>query len=200
MKQVSLQRGKPFSLWIAVLGIFHLLGALSPAAQSLPATPAQIRIKPAAGVFAVNDVVQVEVRAEEIADLYGADIRLIFDPSRFQVLDANPSLPGVQVQPLDDLLSPDFIVRRNADNQTGTIWYAATQLAPRPSARGSGALFSFQIKITQSGTGLLQISEQSLATRDAELIPASVSHVRLWAWPGRTPPKEFNLPLVLARD
>ncbi|QLQ06879.1 MAG: hypothetical protein HZY76_13085 [Anaerolineae bacterium] len=70
---------------------------------------------------------QVDLYVANVTDLYGADIKYSFDPNIVQVVDADPFTPGVQIQPLAGFLSPDLVVRRDANNVTGTIQYALTQ-------------------------------------------------------------------------
>lgn len=158
-----------------ILVAVGLLAAWLPATQAGSAGPTSVRIKPADGSYRVGDQIAVEVWVEDVSNLYGADVQLHFDPTRLAVIDANASLPGVQVTPLADLLTPDFIVRREADNAAGTVWYAATQLNPRPSASGSGPLYSLTFEVLARGVTSVAIQNQILSTRDGEPIPASAS-------------------------
>lgn len=130
-----------------------------------------VKVVPARGSFGEGAQVQVEIRIVDVQDLYGADVKLAFDPTLLQVVDADPSTPGVQVTPRNDLLSPDFILKNEADNQAGTVWYAVTQLNPSPPVSGTGALFSFAFLVVGSGTANVAL-EQQLATRTGEIIPA----------------------------
>ncbi len=134
---------------------------------------ARLVIVPASGIYSKGDLIDVEVRVEDVVDLYGADIQLNFDTAHFEVLDANPSLPGVQITPRSDFMKPDIVVRRIADNTTGVIWYAATQTNPQPPASGSGVLFSFQMRTLLPGDGGVDFSQLLLSTRNADPIPAT---------------------------
>lgn len=139
-------------------------------AQATPATA--LRVLPATGSYAVGEAISVEVWVEEVIDLYGVDIRLAFPPDLLQVQDANPTLPGVQVIPRADLLSPDLVVQRQADNETGLVWYAVTQMHPHEPVSGSGALFAFDFAVVGEGTADALVLEMILATRDGDVIPA----------------------------
>jgi hypothetical protein len=130
-----------------------------------------VKVVPASGSYGVGGQIQVEIRIVDVQDLYGADVKLAFDPALLQVVDADPNIPGVQITPRDDLLSPDFVIKNEADNQAGTVWYAVTQLNPTPPASGTGALFSFTFSVVGSGTANLSL-EQQLATRTGAIIPA----------------------------
>ena len=68
-------------------------------------------------------------------------MRPVFDTAIAQAEDADSNLGnGVQLQPLGDLLSPDFVVKNEIDNDAGTVWYAVTQLNPSPAVSGSGPI------------------------------------------------------------
>lgn len=130
-----------------------------------------VKVVPARGSFGEGAQIQVEIRIVDVQDLYGADVKLAFDPALLQVVDADANTPGVQVTPRSDLLSPDFVIKNEADNQAGTVWYAVTQLNPSPPVSGTGALFSLVFSVVGSGTADVTL-EQQLATRTGEIIPA----------------------------
>jgi len=130
-----------------------------------------VRVLPATGGFAVGELIQVEVRIVNVENLYGADVQLAFDPAVLKVIDADPNLPGVQVSPSDELLSPDWVIKNEADNEAGTVWYAVTQLNPSPAVSGTGALCTFQFSVVGEGAVTVSIDPQ-LSTRLGEDIPA----------------------------
>jgi hypothetical protein len=158
----------------AMLLVFLLVSLLGVYARPLSDDPV-VAVYPADGSYAVGTLIDVEVWVEDVVNLYGVDIRLAFDPTRLQVLDANPDLPGVQVQPRDDILSPDFIIRREADNDAGTVWYAVTQINPSPPVSGSGALFSFSFETIGAGTTEVIVTNYQLADPNGMIIPAQPS-------------------------
>lgn len=145
---------------------------LAPWHPAVAADPLQVRVFPVEGHFAVGHDFQVEVWVENVSGLYGADIQLSFDPTLLAVLDANSAQPGVQVMPRADLLAPDLVVRRDADNGVGTIWYAVTQLNPRLPVSGSGALFSFTARALAPGRSAIAVTEQMLNAQDGIPMPA----------------------------
>ena len=56
------------------------------------------------------ETIPVEVRVNDVIDLYGVDVKVAFDPDVLEVVDANPAKPGIQVQD-GGFLSPDFVVQ-----------------------------------------------------------------------------------------
>ena len=115
----------------------------------------------------------VEVWVSDVQGLNAADVRLTFDPQQFEIMDADPNQAGIQVIPRNDLLSPDLVIKKEADNATGEIWYAVTQLNPSPPASGSGALFAFRLHPRKTGVGGFNFSSFKLATREGTVISAT---------------------------
>jgi hypothetical protein len=179
------------------LGVAILLLALG---TPLLATSADgdvwVRILPAAGTYQLGEQIPVEVWIEDVTNLYGAEIHLAFDASCLSVIDADPSQPGVQIVPRDDLLAPELVVRKVADNQAGTVWYAVTQLEPTEPVTGTGVLFSFSFQAIASGSPGVTVTQQLLSDRDANPIPADTAGA---SYQIEAPYRTF-VPLVLNHD
>jgi len=112
-----------------------------------------------------------EIRVENIAGLWGAEIELRFDPALLQVQDAAPGVEGVQIQ-TGSFLSPDFVAENKVDNAAGIISYALTQLAPREPVSGSGQLASITFQGVNQGNSDLTFSVVKLATNQGQPILA----------------------------
>ena len=89
---------------------------------------------------AAGQTAPLSVVVTDIQDLYGMELHLRFDPAVLQVADADPNKDGIQVT-AGDFLSADFVAQNQADNQTGSIDYAVTQVSPNEPKSGSGTLF-----------------------------------------------------------
>ncbi|MDH7488590.1 MAG: cohesin domain-containing protein, partial [Anaerolineae bacterium] len=155
----------------------------------------RVALSPASALVGEGQTAAVEVRVENVQDLYGLDIRISFDPAVVEVVDADATQAGVQVRP-GDLLSVDFMIRNTADNAQGTIWYALTQLNPTEPVSGSGTAFIILFKGKQRGaTSALTITYQKMATRAGEAIPASVvnGEIRV-VEPAQSPPTPTPAP------
>ncbi len=113
----------------------------------------------------------VALYVENVADLYGVEMELSFDPTIAQVVDADPGTPGVQIQPLDSFLSPDFVVMRVADNSAGTIEYAATQVFPQEPVSGSGPVAAITFQSVANGTFSMPYSDALMVDIDGASIP-----------------------------
>lgn len=161
-------------LWpcrLAVLTAF-LWCAWTPAPASAQ-PPATIAVGDATIGQGLTGAVVVSLR--DVHDLYGADVRLSFDPMMLQAEDANPAKPGVQVA-LGRFLSADLVVRNTADNVAGTVHVVVTQLNPAAPASGSGELFSVTFRALASGASTrVAVAASMLSSRDGIEIPAGSS-------------------------
>ncbi|MFH1084714.1 MAG: cohesin domain-containing protein, partial [Chloroflexota bacterium] len=143
-----------------------LVGALALAARPMPAhaDAALVLVWPDVLVLQVGQESEVEVLIEDVTALYGVDCRLEFDRDLFEVLDADAQTQGVQVT-AGSYPHPDMVVRNEANNTAGTVWYAATQLNPREPAAGSGTVFRMRVRGKAPGSGTIHISYLKLVDR-----------------------------------
>jgi hypothetical protein len=113
----------------------------------------------------------IVVLLENAANVYGIDIRAAYDPALVEVVDADPSRDGVQVQP-GNLPQPDFVARQSVDPAAGTIHYVVTQVNPTPPANGDGVAFTVRLRGRGvPGAGEFRIDLVEMSTRDGELLP-----------------------------
>jgi hypothetical protein len=103
------------------------------------------RVEPLEIKVGLGQIETVKIVIENVKELYGGEVHLKFDPSVVEVVDADPSKDGIQITP-GDFLKPDFVAVNKADNISGTIDYALTQLNPTPAANGSGVFMTVQFR------------------------------------------------------
>jgi parallel beta-helix repeat protein len=120
----------------------------------------QVVISPSyASLAGVGEIVELDIAVQDVTDLYAAQVQLAFDPNVVQVRDANPlpSAPGVQIRP-GTFLDPDyqFVLVNEADNATGEIDFAVTQLRPAEARNGSGLLATVIFEAVDQGTSPVQ--------------------------------------------
>jgi hypothetical protein len=149
------------------------------------AAVAELRVSPSSSAVTRGESITVTLALESVEDLYGADVRLSFDPALLQVVDADPDQPGVQVQS-GDLLNPrqGVVLRDTADNRAGSIHYAISLTRPAQPASGSGALFSIIFRTQGSGTAALDVVRATLVSADVQRIPATTSGAWISVLPG----------------
>ena len=155
----------------------------------------RVVLVPASATVGEGMTAAVEVRVENVQNLYGLDIRIAFDPAVVEVVDADPGRAGIQVRP-GDLLSVDFLLRDTADNAAGTVWYALAQLNPSQPVTGSGTAFIIVFKGKQRGaTSPLTITYQQLADQTGTAITATAisGEIRV-VEPAQAPPTPTTAP------
>ena len=143
---------------------------------ALALLPAAVSAGTATAVVGVDDVTvqvgqefTVPVWISGVQNLYGADVRVIYDPAALQ---------GVKVI-RGTFLQPGFVVRQGfyGPPQCNPMCarYALTQLNPTPPVNGSGTLYFVTFKALRAGLANLTIYAE-LATRDGLLIPVTHRH------------------------
>lgn len=150
-------------------------GAAAIIPGSAPAAGPVVRCEPVSISGPVNQIVTADITIQDVVGLYGADVQVGFDASIVQVLDENPNVNGIQIQPLASFLKPEFVILNNADNVGGTMRYAVTQLNPTSPATGSGALMRFRFQPLRSGSFTMQFVRHDLADRSGQTIANTVA-------------------------
>ena len=147
-----------------VLAIVMVLAVLATgaSAQSIGNRPALVSVDNY--TVRVGQEFTVPVRITGVRDLYGADVKLVFD---------NTILQGVSVE-RGTLLTPGYVVRQGFYGPpfcTGPCArYAMTQIWPTPPVNGSGVFMIVRFKALRSGTVNLSLWAE-LATRRGVNIP-----------------------------
>ena len=136
-----------------------------PAREEIAQTETIIRLEPAASQLEMGGATTIEIRIDNAANLYGADIELQFASNILQIQDANSGQDGVQIQP-GDFPKPDFIITNLVDNTAGAIRYALTQRAPTEPVSGNGLLARFTLQAIAQGQSNLTFAVAKLASPD----------------------------------
>ena len=119
-----------------------------------------------------GDIATVELRAQDVTNLYAVDIEVGFDPNDLEVIDANPVKAGIQIQPgsFPDA-SQGFVVRNQVSE--GKIKYVVTLLKPAPAASGDGVLARITFRsISNKAVSYLTIESVLLSNKSAQKIGA----------------------------
>jgi LysM repeat protein len=115
----------------------------------------------------------VQILIDNVTNLFGAEIRLQFDPNIVQIQDSDPDAEGVQIQP-GNFPSPDFVQTNRADNETGDILYTLTQLTPTPPASGSGLLATITFEAIAQGNSDLSFTTAKLSDANGQSITVDI--------------------------
>lgn len=170
-KLPSAQRLRFLLLLIVFLLILGGIGTRQEVAAGPQATV--LRCEPEFIVSDFQSEASFTIYVEDITDLQAADVRMSFDTDIAQVVDADERVPGTQIEILDEFLAPDFVVRKVADNEAGTIWYANTQVNPTQPVSGSGALARVTLQPKKAGFFKLQFTFYELVLNNGNPIPSA---------------------------
>jgi hypothetical protein len=132
------------------------------AQAQLDQSAATLQVVPQVTQLVVGESSTLDLAIDEIADLYGVEIHLRFDPEALEVVDADPSTAGIQVQS-GTFPAPDFVVQNQADNDAGTIDYTVVQLPPNEPGRGSGVAALITLRAKQPAVSRIEIEGFLLA-------------------------------------
>src|SRR5512139_386501 len=152
--------------WMYLIIVLTTIGWLAADKPARGQSTVTVAIAPGTAQVAIGQTVDVAVEVVDVQDLYGIDIALTFDPNVVEVVDANPGQAGVQMA-LGTFPDSGFVVLNAADNVTGTVRFAMTQLNPSLPKSGTGALMVIRLRGKQvSGSTPLTLTHAQLARRD----------------------------------
>jgi tetratricopeptide (TPR) repeat protein len=146
----------------------------------LPLRPARAQTGGGAEIRLQNVPIQdekllvVNVALVDIQDLYGAEIRLRYDPARLRVRDDNRRLEGVQISPGPLIDANDrFVVTNLANPETGQIDFIFTLLKPAAPITGEGVLATVVFEIAAPGPYPVEVTGAQLVSVELTAIPAA---------------------------
>ncbi len=169
---------------LAALAALALVVGAWYGASTVQASPAQqggttVVISPAEALVTCGEIVPVEIRINNVQGLYGVDVRVTYDPSIVEVVDANPTAPGVQIEPgnFPDVGGSQGMVQvNNVDTAQGTISYAAIRLNPAEPQDGSGVIATIKFGGKTNGTSPVNLAWVMLSDRNARPISAEITN------------------------
>lgn len=117
----------------------------------------------------------VNVVVENIQGLYAIEMRIAFPNSLVQVVDADPSVPGVQIQDGSVFDGFDtYPIQNSVDNSTGLIEYIISITGSDTGMVGSGVLATIPLHSAGLGNAVLSFVEIILCERDGTRIPLDI--------------------------
>ncbi len=166
---------------LRIIGLFLLAASLLFFSDTvLAASGPRLELAAHPSHVQVGDTLTVEVRVKNAPRVYGADVRLAFDPGILEVVDADASLSGVQFTP-GSFIDPgrSFTLRHAVNNPKGTIEYILALLNPAPEAQGNGDLMSITFLAKTSGTALVRVEAGTFGTRSGETFTAELDEMEI---------------------
>jgi len=157
-----------------------------------------LSIDPASNTVAVGAATTVDIHIANVTGLSGIDVDLTFDPALLEVVDADSSKDGVQIQ-LGTFLSPDFVQANAVDQAAGTISLAFVRTPPRDPVSGSGDLATITFRGKANGASAVAFAGVALSDENGANINATaqVGYIAVGA-PSASPtptPTPTNTPI-----
>lgn len=135
-----------------------------------------IQAIPTPETIAVGRITVVEIWVEHAVGLYGADIRLGFDPRKLEVQDSDLEISGIQIEPGPFLdVRKGFVAQNSADNTWGRINYAMSLLSPARPVDGTGVVMRITFKGIAAGDSPINFVSVLLSDRYGGQIPVTAS-------------------------
>jgi hypothetical protein len=159
--------------WALLILAVAALALISRSAAAEPSATAILTVDPVSSTVLFGDTTTLDIMVREVADLYGVQLTISFDPGKVEVVDADTGTPGVQIAP-GTCPSPDWMVMNTVSNATGVISYAVIALNPSPPCNGEGMVASIEFHALSGGESIIHFSEWILANRDGGEIETTV--------------------------
>ncbi len=129
---------------------------------------ARVYFKP---VDSAEGTMSIDVVADNVANLYGMEFQLKYDPTVLAIQDVALDQEGVQVQPGELLpVKQGFVVSNKADEANGTVVLATTLLNPAPAVSGNGVLAHLTFKVLSDQASTLEIQNLNMVSADMQPI------------------------------
>jgi len=122
----------------------------------------------------IGDTITVTVRISDVVNFYGAQFKLHYPPADLQIIDADSGTSGVQIMSGDCPLA-DFTTLNAADNSTGVIDYAVSQMNPTPPVSGDCVIAYIQFQTQQVTTTAVSLSDVILSDPNGVPIAATLA-------------------------
>ncbi|MBI5879017.1 MAG: hypothetical protein HZB53_15305 [Chloroflexi bacterium] len=160
-------------------GLSGLLAAQARPAAAQAATTT--RVSPARQIVTTG-AFSVDVRIDDVVDLYGADFTLTFPPASVAVEDTSLTITSITPGPLlTSGAGGSFVIVNRADNSAGTVRFAVTQFNPSLPVSGSGVLAHINFRVRTTGLIPLTLTAVTLSNRNGVVIPTATENAQVFA-------------------
>lgn len=140
---------------------------VSAATQEPTPMLAQALLESEATAVKAGEPTVVVIVMADVVNLYGVEFHLRYDPKLVEIVDADASLPGIQITPGPAFAAgKGFVALNQVDTAEDTINLAATRLNPAPALFGRAVVASFSIKPLAAGELRLAFDQVLLADRN----------------------------------
>ncbi len=139
-----------------------------------------VTIDPSSINVALGATTEVDIRIENVTDLYSADVFLTFDSTLLEVVDADPSTDDVvEIHP-GTFLNPAFVEWNEVYQDYGEIYFAIYQDESGQPVTGNGVLATITFRGKAVGTSAVDfgvdVDDVFLGDYDDESISAGIQN------------------------
>lgn len=168
-----------YSFSSKVIGLLVLVGIISFLTASFALANGGARVYPQLSEKG-DKVLVVDIVAEGVTEMYGAEFQVRYDPAIVSVQDTDTEHEGIQIEP--GLLLPvsqGFVVANKVDEVEGLITFAATLLNPAPPVSGNGSLARVVFNVRQDTPSTISVAHSKLVAFSLEEIPSETAAVTI---------------------
>ncbi len=163
-----------------VILLSFVLTFLAASSVAYAAEGGHLRLSASDTNLAVGQEIAVNVLVEGAPTIYGADVHLVFDPALLEVVDADTSVPEIQLTPGDFIdANKSFVLQHEVNNEKGTANYALTLLNPAPSVQGNGRLVQITFRAKAEGQATISIAKGLFGTQAGETITPALDGIEI---------------------
>jgi len=132
-----------------------------------------VTLDPPEGPVCLDDIFRMDIVVSDVANLYGAEVYLTFDPAMLEVVDAAGD-PAFEIEPGPFLDPAQGILGLNsADNVGGFIDYAVSLKDPATPAFDFGVLATVYFRPKATGTTTVQFDQVKLSEKPEPPAPGA---------------------------
>ncbi len=175
-------KNQTYAIRISFFTIMVIITLFFMAAMAFAQEGADVYLQP---LESEEGILLVDVMAENVTNLYGAEFKLKYDPTVLAVQDSQLERDGIQVQ-AGPLLpaSKGFVVANSVDEAEGSITFAITLLNPAPAVNGGGPLARITFNLLSAAPTTIEIERVKLVAADLQTIPNSTAPLAVGGQPG----------------
>ena len=151
-------------------------GTLTATPTGTPTTtstvPAEVRIVPPHREITTGVTTTVDVGIFGATNLAGVALHIQYDPDIVHIVDSDLSTPITIEIALGEFPYPDFVAQNEADNATGDLHVAFTQMEGKDPVNGDGVMGTVTFVGLQAGISPITITSAMLSDPDGAVLPS----------------------------
>jgi hypothetical protein len=162
------------SLLLVFSGAVTALRRPDSTAVSSGSLASSVRFSPDPIQIGLGSTRNIDIVVDSVEGLFAVEIRVAFPSTLAQVVDADPSVSGVQIRPGNIFAGLDtFTVQNSVNNSLGQIEYIVSVVGSEVGKDGGGVIATIPLRGVAGGSGVMSFIEVILCERDGTGIPTT---------------------------